>query len=180
MESSGSRIALTKRDKELLETLLQKVRYLSLAQIARTWWPAPKAPERNARTRLRELENGGFVHRFSVVVHSELIPDGPLFRWAPEREPPDFGALAHLLADRWPENYAPMPAIIATEQAARLLGGTGGRFPRATEETHDLHLSSVYLLFRSEDRLRARGVQKLAIAARVVTAPVSLTMTETK
>jgi hypothetical protein len=30
-----------------------------------------------------------------------------------------------------------------------MFGGHGGRFPRESEETHDLHLATVYLRFRS-------------------------------
>lgn len=150
-------MALTKRDLDLLGTLLLRVRYLSLQQVARTWWGETKSPEKNANCRLQRLESGGLIHRFSVVVHPEIVLEQPLFKWAPGKEAPDFGAIAYLLAGRWSENYAPTPAFIASEKAARLLGGTGGKTPRASEETHDLHLATVYLLFRSQNPKRARS-----------------------
>jgi trehalose-6-phosphatase len=41
-----------------------------------------------------------------------------------------------------------VPAVIATTTAARIFGGNGGRFPRDSEQTHDIHLSAVYLHYR--------------------------------
>lgn len=139
---------LTNRDRALLDVLLRSVRFLSLAQVGRMWWGETKSPERNASRRLRQLEQGGFVHLFSAVAHAEVFLEYPIFSWSPGQDAPDFFSLAAHLHGRWPGEFRPTASVIASEKAARLLGGSGGRFPRATEETHDLHLSSVYLHFR--------------------------------
>jgi len=38
--------------------------------------------------------------------------------------------------------------VVATEIASNRFNGHGGRFPRAAERTHDIHLSKVYLRYR--------------------------------
>lgn len=38
--------------------------------------------------------------------------------------------------------------MVATKLAGRHFGGSGGRIPREKEETHDVHLASVFLHFR--------------------------------
>lgn len=43
------------------------------------------------------------------------------------------------------------PAVIATKAAGNRFGGKGGRFPRPTEQTHDLHMAGVFLYFRQRD-----------------------------
>jgi hypothetical protein len=42
-------------------------------------------------------------------------------------------------------------AVIATRSAGQRFGGHGGRFPRESEETHDIHLAAVYLRLRAAD-----------------------------
>jgi len=138
---------LTDRDQAILETLLHKVRCLTVEQVARTWWSGTRHPKQNARRRLQKLEEAQLVQRFTIVSHPEIELDSPLLRWTPDDPDPELGALSYQVQNRWRDEYRPVQAVIATDKASRLFGGCGGRHPRSSEETHDVHLASVYLFY---------------------------------
>jgi len=157
MSMECDNISLTTRDQVILETLLFKVRCMTIEQVARTWWPQTQHPEQNAKRRLRVLEKSDLVCCFTIVSHPEIELRGPLLRWSPEDPEPDLGALSYRAQNRWTDEYRPIQAVIATEKASRLFGGSGGRYPRSSEETHDVHLASVYLSYMaSNPQLAAR------------------------
>ena len=141
-------VVLTDRDIDLLNTLLRSVRFLSLDQVGRTWWSNSQSPANNARRRINRLQDLGYLKLFTIVAHREVLPKMPYFRWTPDSEEPDFGALAYRLGQRWTEPYQATRSVLATAEAARRFGGRGDKFPKTAEETHDLHLASLYLLFR--------------------------------
>src|SRR5262249_10405468 len=124
---------------------------LSVAQIARTWWATSRNSEDNARIRLKQLEEAGLIARFTMMAHPEIYPSSPVASWTPGDETPDFGAVSYRLRSRWTKPLISTAAAIATESAGNRFGGKGGRFPRPTERTHDLHMSAVFLLFRERD-----------------------------
>jgi hypothetical protein len=136
---------LTDRDQEILSTLTHRVRILSVAQVARTWWQGTRRPVENAAARLRALDRGGLLAAFEIVAHPEIELAGPVARWQPGEEAPDFGAVSYRLRARWTEPVRTTSVIAATAAGAALVGGVGGRRPRPSETTHDLHLAAVYL-----------------------------------
>lgn len=144
-------VTLTSRDRELLDTLVVRVRVLTLAQVARIWWHSTANPKRQTRQRLTRLEAGGWVETFNATARPELALAGPLATWKQGCEEPDMDALAYALKVRWQESAKVQPMVTATLQAGKLFGGDGGRKPRASETTHDLHLASIYLKLRSEN-----------------------------
>lgn len=144
-------VTLTSRDRELLDTLAVRVRVLTLTQVARTWWGATANPKRQSRERLARLERAGWVETFTATARPELTLAGPLATWKQGGDEPDMDALAYALQVRWQESAKVQPMVTAKLQAGKLFGGDGGRKPRASETTHDLHLSSIYLKLRSEN-----------------------------
>jgi len=134
-------IALDDEVRGFLSALTTKVRVFSLLQIARTW---PSVPPR-----LRRLEDVGLLFSFLSVAHPELPLHGPIIRWASGDELPEFSKASYALRSRWRLAAVPTKCFIASRAAGRMFGGSGGRYPRESEETHDLHLSAVYLRFRS-------------------------------
>lgn len=127
--------------RELLAALTLRVRAFSSFQIARTW---PKAI-----ASLKRLESHGLLFSFVAVAHSELPLVEPVIRWTEGAELPEFGRASYQLRSRWNGGGVPMKCFIASRAAGRMFGGHGGRYPRESEETHDLHLAAVYLRFRS-------------------------------
>jgi hypothetical protein len=127
--------------RELLSALTLRVRVFSIPQIARTW-PAAVAS-------LKRLEAGGLLSSFITVVHPELSLVGPVIEWRTGRELPDFANASYRLRSRWSGDAVPLKCVIASGAAGRMFGGHGGRYPRESEETHDLHLAAVYLRFRT-------------------------------
>jgi DNA-binding Lrp family transcriptional regulator len=163
------RMMLTPRDLEILDTLTLRVRYLSLAQIARTWWADAKDPPANTRERLKKLEAAGFLLRFTAMARPEFALIAPVIVWQPNDPMPDFGAASYQLQSRWMHSAVATPAVIATATAGHRFGGHGGRFPRQSEQSHDLMMGTLYLHYRqllghavittqwiSEERLRAQ------------------------
>ena len=124
---------------------------LSIAQVARTWWPDVETAHSLATRRLWQLHGAGKLHLFSILAHPEIPLRHPLATWKPRETEPNFGRLAHQLRTRWTENVTTQRAVVATAESGREFGGWGGRLPRATEQTHDLHLAAVYLAKRRED-----------------------------
>ena len=163
-----ARSNLTPRDRALLDALTQRVRALSVGQIARTWFSDTADPVRNAERRLRSLAAGGLVERLVMSARPELVLSRPLLCWAPRQPAPDFGRLAYQLESRWTAPAMPTRLVVASRAAGAWLGGSGGRRPRRSEVSHDLTLAGLYLrrlaewpeireLWLSEARLRRLG-----------------------
>ena len=127
--------------RELLAALTLRVRVFTTLQIARTW---PKAIGS-----LKRLESNGLLFSFTAVAHPELPLVEPIIRWRNGDEIPDFGRASYQIRSRWSASGTPMKCFIATRAVGRMFGGHGGRYPRESEETHDIHLAAVYLRFRS-------------------------------
>lgn len=155
----------TGRDQEILHTLTQRVRFLSLDQIARTWWADSASSRDTARRRLSRLVHGGALERASINIHPELPLAEPLYRWRPGEGTPDFGAVAYRLQRRWTEAPRPTLIYLASSRSARLLGGVGGRLKRHFQTTHDLHVGTLYLRIlreRPEEAKRWLSEERLA------------------
>ena len=159
------RFTLTMRDEEILTALTLRVRFLSLAQIARTWWSEASQPEAAALARIKLLRRAGLLQPFHAMAHPELALVAPIILWQPGEAVPNFGAASYQLISRWTQTVIATPSVIATSGAGNRFGGSGGRFPRQSEHTHDLHMGALFLQFRqrfpnlmpywiSEERLR--------------------------
>ncbi len=148
-------IELTARDQEIVSTLTHSVRVLTVSQVGRTWWAATASPEVNARRRLRSLEHAGLITSLSLIAHPEITLPGPVVTWQRRFPEPDASELASALARRWTEPERETHCAVATDEAAARFGGNGGRPPRESEATHDIHLSAVYLRMVQELPTRA-------------------------
>ena len=126
--------------RDILCVLTTKVRVLSVLQVARTW---PKAIPR-----LSSLETAGLLFSFTAVTHPELPMSHPVLCWTKGESLPDFGKVSYALRSRWRLPGVTTKCFIASCAAGRMFGGHGGRYPRESEETHDIHLAAVYLRFR--------------------------------
>jgi hypothetical protein len=151
-----SEMVMTANDFELLDALTHKVRVAKIAQIGRWLWKGVKRPEVSARTRLRALEAHGFVTCFYAEAHPEISLPAPIISWQRGAAPPDFSGASYRLQNRWTRPAVSTACVIATAQAGRLFGGYGGRFPRESEETHDIHVAAVYFRLCEENRDAAR------------------------
>lgn len=140
-------VALTERDRAILTALTRKVRLLTIAQIARTWWDGNADPERNAKRRLAELERSGLVRSISISAHPELPLPYPEFVWKPGEPEPEFAPLSYRLQSRWVLPASVVVAVVGTKLSANLFGGKITRLPREDEQNHDVHLGALYLRF---------------------------------
>lgn len=159
-------VELRTSDLELLRILSTSVRVLSMNQVERTWFRS----QASARRRLRQLVSEGVLREIEILARPELPLSMPVSTWAPGEPSPNFEAVAYQLQRRWVAPAEIQLAVIASRFGANFHGGSGDRVPRATEQTHDLHLATVFLHYRknfpalittwrSEDALRRLSLQ---------------------
>ena len=147
-------------ERGLLQVLTHRVRLLTLPQIARTWGALQTIKQ------LRRLEGRGLLVSFAAVIHPELSLQRPVASWRIGEQAPDFGAVSYALRSRWNQAGVSTPCVIASRAAGRMFGGHGGRFPRESEETHDVHLAGVYLrLLKADPRLASSWIHEEEIRA---------------
>lgn len=144
-------ITITSRDDEILDSLTLRVRLLTLDQVARSWWTGAKSARQSALNRLRCLEQAEKIHLFDLLAHPELPLTEPEVHWKPKTPVPNFHQLSYRLSRRWKQPAVRHVGLIASRASGRHYGGWGGRYPRPTERTHDLHMATVFLLKRSQD-----------------------------
>lgn len=141
-------ILFTERDLEIFDALTKRVRVLSLAQIARTWWPTAKDATRVAENRLRVLAGENLLQIERAPAHPEIRLDAPVITWSFALGDPNFGAVSYQLQSRWRDHPVLTPCVSASKKAADRFGGYGGRPPRSVERTHDIHMAQVFLHYR--------------------------------
>jgi len=146
-------VSLGERDRTVLDALTHRVRVLTLEQTASLGWEGSAS---RARERLRALEAAGWLRALDLLAHPLIELGNPALVWEPGDPVPDFDKLSYRLTSRWKRSPRVHRAFIATRQAAVRLAGHGGRVPRPSEATHDIHLAEVYLALLRKDPKRAR------------------------
>lgn len=143
MKARGARVHLCPRDVEILDTVVRRVKVLSVAQVARTWWPEA-AGAGAARKRIRLLARAGYVRVVRILAGEERIFTNALARWTPGQDAPDFATVVSHAAGRWESPTRSVVCVVATPLAAARFG-SAFRTPRLSEGTHDLHVAQLYL-----------------------------------
>ena len=141
---------LSERDIDIIRTLTTRVRLLTAAQVADCWWLGTRAGQDQAARRLRELCALQLLEERPILAEPLLELAAPILNWGPGDEEPDHHAIAWRLQRRWVEATRETLVFIATSFAADTLGGVAARLPTLGQETHDLHVSEVYLRMRRE------------------------------
>jgi len=136
---------LTERDSEILAVLTAKVRIVSDEQMGRRWWADSVKPTEAARRSLKRNIDAGLLDTGQGMAHPMLALMSPVATWSPGSVQPDPERTSYLLQSRWTEAPRNVRWYSATRRAGALAGGFGGRGPRASELTHDLHLAELYL-----------------------------------
>jgi DNA-binding Lrp family transcriptional regulator len=142
-------MTLTGRDREILTALASRVRMFSVEQLARTWWGEAKSPAPAALKRLRELERLELLRRFTVMAHPELPLQRPAVSWSPGQADPEAGAVAYQLQTRWTLPHVSTTVFMASRKAANHFGGDVRTPPKEVEQTHDVHVSTMFLWYRA-------------------------------
>lgn len=176
------RLLLTSRDGELLDALSLRVRMLTLAQIARTWWSDSEYPQLAAHERLDRLVHAGWLYRTRGRAHCLAPFAAPHVVWSAGHWIPEFGPIAWRLRQRWSGPAVPVTIYLATARTARRFGGRRrDRIARPFQIAHDLGTAEMFLAVRrhrpelmhrwiDEDRLapyrRGQKLPDAVIAAR--------------
>lgn len=148
---SCERLRLTPRDQELLSVLCRRVRMLSCAQIARTWWNGQPKSEATAVERLDRLCAAGLLISRRTLVRNVGILTAPVLTWSPNGPLPDLGAAAWFLQKRWSAQPVVTTIYLATKRCSRLFGANRpGRVSRAFQVSHDLGVAEMFLALRRQ------------------------------
>ena len=139
----------TERDLDIVETLVCKVRMLTVKQTAHLWWSCCRAKNEYALRRLKKLRKAGLLACYDVNLHPPLELTQPLWIWQPGWPVPDFEQLAYEGQTRWTKPSRSKPIYIATPKAIYLYGGYGrGQLGTMFQWTHDYHMTEVYCYFK--------------------------------
>lgn len=151
---------------ELLELLSNRVRFLSLAQIARGWFEGQRHAGRQAAQLTRKLAQFGWLEVTDIFARSVAPLSAPLCRWRHAEPMPDFVALSQHLHQRASLPAAQTTIVRATAKARTLLSGGGTSKPRIklTQATHDLQVAEICLHFvRAKQNCGSRWVSEDAL-----------------
>lgn len=147
---------LTDKHCEILEPLTSKVRVLTHAQIARTFFPRTRNKDTRLRSVLAKLEEADYLKSYTAMVHPEIELEGPLCSYRPGDPDPDFALVARNTRGRWKRAPVTTDIVYASNRAKHDFGGfLGGRKPRPSESRHDIHVAQIYLNFANRDRALA-------------------------
>lgn len=145
---------LTDRHFDILEPLTSKVRVLTQAQVARTFFSRSKNKALLLRALIAELEEADFIKSYSAMVHPEIDLKAPLCSYRPGESDPDFAAVAKKTRGRWKRAPVATDIVYASKRAKHVFGGLlGGRKPRPSETRHDIHLAQIYLNLAKRGRV---------------------------
>ncbi len=143
-------MTLSRRDIDIVRALTTRVRLLTVEQVAAGWWPGAREGREQAARRLRELCTVRLLEERPILAEPFIALSQPIVVWIPGDQEPDHHSTAWQLQRRWTETARQTLVFIATSFAADTLGGVAPRLPTLGQETHDLHVSEVYLRLRRE------------------------------
>ena len=143
---------MTPREKEIVKVLADSVRVLSIDQVASAWWSETRWGRSRAKSALSGLVHEGWLHVQQALSRPVLQLTAPIVEWRPEQIQPDLNAAALKLHRRAMTHAIPQTVYYASSKAVCLFGS--GRAPtiKLTQMTHDLHVSEVYLHYRTQER----------------------------
>lgn len=142
-------LVLWDRDLEILKVLSRKVLFLSLRQVADTFFEGDAA---NAVRRLESLEEQGFLVSSRLNARTPPPIDRPLATWIPGEDQPNPSRIAFQLRKRWLRQESRMRLCYFAGKRFEAISGIpcAGKPIRKMQASHDLGLGSLYLHFRSE------------------------------
>lgn len=133
------------RDTEILRTLANSVRAMSLDQVARAWWSDTRWGRSRAKKTLVELVDHDLVHVQRVLSRPSEQLSQPLTIWRPGDIEPAFDDLAHLLHRRARRCAKMVPVVFAARRTVDIFGSGAVPTIKLTQMTHDLQVTEVFL-----------------------------------
>ena len=149
-----ARHRLSEIDRRVLDTLTRRVRVADAAQLADVCVADDCIADigvADVERRLARLRNRGWLQSGTVTVRRPKLITS-LWNWQPGDATPSAGPLAWQLQKRW-KPLSPQLTTVwwGTEQAAKLMGGVGGRLRQPLQVAHDLGVTDVYRGYLADD-----------------------------
>lgn len=142
--------------KELLELLTLRTRAVAEAAVAQHWFSHSASPKRAARVALSRLVQSGELTSWRAPIRiMTRLSSQPLAEWSPGLPEPELSQIASQSRARWGRAEVIRTLYSASTQAVSKARGRAARAVRASEASHDVALSELYLHMT---RLGARGV----------------------
>ena len=153
---------MNEREEEIVRTLADKVRVLTLSQVARTWWTESRWGKSRAKSALSRLAERKLVRLRRALARPINLDEQAIVEWSIGDVIPDLETVATYLHRRAMIDASMQSIVTAASKAVALFGTGRATSIKLTQLTHDLHVSEVYLRYRdgelvkrwlSEDRL---------------------------
>lgn len=138
------------REEEIVRTLANDVRVLSLQQVARTWWTDTRSGRSRAKQAMLRLELDGWVQLHRSLARPVVEPRTPLVRWSPGDLAADMWSLSRTLHQRACEAASMTDFVLANAKGVALFARGPAPSVKLTQMTHDLQVAEVYLRYRAE------------------------------
>lgn len=127
---------------DIVRTLTDDLRMVSLEQAARFWWPGQKRALRSAREAVEALCTADWLSLHTVLSRPVNELDIPLLSWQPNDTNPDFSTLSRILHQR-SRAAARLTSVITVGPRVRHRTAM-----KLTQMTHDLHVAEVWWHYR--------------------------------
>ncbi len=133
----------------LLNTLLWKVRLVTVEIVAELLYPDSKNGLVLAKRDIKALMDGGYLKCQKFLLQTLPGVIAPIYSSYPENPPPDYYKLEYFVRQRWDKPPKLTKIYTATHKAARQLGGKlmKGGLADPLMLNHDFLLSQAYLTY---------------------------------
>ena len=137
---------------ELLEILALRVNFVTVPQVARTWFEHTEHSRTEARALLTSLvKENVLAPRLLLNAYAEQPVEKPVFVWELGDPTPDYRALSERLRARWHGlSWLETQAFAVTQRGAEMVAGGLTPALHAEDENHDLHVTAMFLTIRHE------------------------------
>ncbi len=171
---------MNEREEEIVRTLAEKVRVLTLSQVARTWWTESRWGKSRAKSALSRLAERKLVRLRRALARPIDLDEEAIVEWSIGDVIPDLETVATYLHRRAMTDASMQSIVIAASKAVALFGTGKAASIKLTQLTHDLHVSEVYLRYRDGELVkRWLGEDRLTVDWPVRVRPDAVLIDET-
>lgn len=150
-EAANRSLKLTARDLELARVLARSVRYMTIDQITRCWWPGASDRSSTAEKRLRKLVAANWLGSSKVFVRPVPEIVEPIRKWKSGDPKPNAFKDSWKAKSRWQQ--APRTTVVyyaGRKAAHNFLGKKPRQIKQPFQIAHDLGVAEVFTIYYTE------------------------------
>lgn len=136
-------------EEQILRALANDIHVLSIVQAARTWWTNTRWGRSRAKASMAKLETSGWLRIHRSLARPVQQLSNPLLTWNPGDDTPDLWKVSRVLHRRSMKDASMITFVFASPRSIALFGERRAPSLKLTQMTHDLHVTEVYLRYRT-------------------------------